>query len=85
MYKCRVIYKHMSENEISLEKLSQLTGIEQRTIRSWISKGLLLPPNKTGRGAQYPKWNVDRALETVKVFDFHYFGGFTQTFKSRLF
>ena len=61
----------MSENEISLETLSQLTGIEQRTIRSWISQGLLLPPDKAGRGAQYPKWNVDRALAVRALKELH--------------
>lgn len=71
MYKCRIIYKHMTEKEISLEKLSQLTGIEQRTIRSWISQGLLLPPNRTGRGAQYPKWNLDRALAVRALKELH--------------
>lgn len=50
------------ENGITLEELSDRTGVEARTLRSWVSEGLLAPPFKTGRGASYPASNVDRAL-----------------------
>ena len=50
------------ENGITLEELSERTGVEARTLRSWVSEGLLAPPFKTGRGAIYPASNADRAL-----------------------
>jgi DNA-binding transcriptional MerR regulator len=52
----------MMENGITLEELSERTGVEARTLRSWVSEGLLAPPFKTGRGAIYPASNADRAL-----------------------
>lgn len=52
----------MQENGITLEELSERTGVEARTLRSWVSDGLLAPPFKGGRGASYPTSNVDRAL-----------------------
>jgi DNA-binding transcriptional MerR regulator len=52
----------MLEQELSLEELSDRTGVEARTLRSWVSEGLLSPPFKPGRGARYPAANIDRAL-----------------------
>lgn len=52
----------MQENGITLEELSERTGVEARTLRSWVSEGLLAPPFRGGRGASYPTSNVDRAL-----------------------
>jgi len=52
----------MLENNITLEELSERTGVEARTLRSWVSEGLLAPPFKTGRGASYPAFNTERAL-----------------------
>lgn len=52
----------MLENEITLEELSERTGVEPRTLRSWVSEGLLSPPLRTGRGACYPASNAERAL-----------------------
>lgn len=52
----------MPEDEVTLEELSERTGVESRTLRSWVSEGLLAPPFKPGRGARYPASNVDRAL-----------------------
>ena len=52
----------MDEQELTLEELSQRSGVEQRTLRSWISDDLLAPPLKAGRGARYPAGNADRAL-----------------------
>ncbi len=53
---------------ITLEELSEQTGVEPRTLRSWISEGLLLPPSKSGRGATYSATNLDRAraVQTLK-------------------
>ncbi|MFD1807566.1 MerR family transcriptional regulator [Gemmobacter lanyuensis] len=41
----------MLEHDLTLEELSQRTAIEPRTLRSWVSEGLLAPPLKAGRGA----------------------------------
>ena len=52
----------MPEHELTLEELSERSGVEPRTLRSWISEGLLSPPFKAGRGATYPATNANRAL-----------------------
>jgi len=61
----------MSENEITLEELSERTGVEARTLRSWVSEGLLSPPFKAGRGARYPASNADRALAVRALKELH--------------
>lgn len=61
----------MSEDEITLEELSESTGVEARTLRSWVSEGLLSPPFKAGRGARYPASNADRALAVRALKDIH--------------
>ena len=52
----------MDKQELTLEELSGRSGVEQRTLRSWVSEGLLSPPFRPGRGASYPASNADRAL-----------------------
>jgi DNA-binding transcriptional MerR regulator len=52
----------MDEDGISLEEMAARTGVEPRTLRSWIAEGLLSPPYRPGRGARYPQANVARAL-----------------------
>jgi DNA-binding transcriptional MerR regulator len=52
----------MDDDELTLEELSERTGVEARTLRSWVSEGLLAPPFKPGRAARYPASNADRAL-----------------------
>lgn len=61
----------MSKNEFTLEELSERTGVEARTLRSWVSEGLLSPPFKAGRGARYPGSNADRALAVRALKDVH--------------
>jgi DNA-binding transcriptional MerR regulator len=61
----------MSEDEITLEELSERSGVEERTLRSWVSEGLLSPPFKAGRGARYPASNADRALAVRALKDLH--------------
>ena len=61
----------MSGDEITLEELSERTGVEARTLRSWVSEGLLSPPFKAGRGARYPASNADRALAVRALKDLH--------------
>jgi DNA-binding transcriptional MerR regulator len=54
-------------NEHSISKLSDLTGIPVRTIRSYIQQGLIPRPNSLGRGATYPDAALDR-LFAIKAF-----------------
>ena len=61
----------MSDDELTLEELSERTGVEPRTLRSWVSEGLLAPPFKRGRGARYPASNADRALAVRALKDLH--------------
>jgi DNA-binding transcriptional MerR regulator len=61
----------MTDDGITLDKLSALSGVEPRTLRSWISEGLLAPPFKSGRGAQYPSSNADRAIAIRVLKDVH--------------
>lgn len=72
----------MLDNEITLEELAQRSGVEQRTLRSWISQDLLLPPNRIGRGARYPDRNVDRALAVRTLKEIH--GEALATIRKRL-
>lgn len=61
----------MSDEGLTLEELSARTGVEARTLRSWVSEGLLAPPLKAGRGARYPAGNADRALAVRALKDLH--------------
>jgi DNA-binding transcriptional MerR regulator len=61
----------MPDDELTLEELSERTGVEARTLRSWVGEGLLSPPFKTGRGARYPAGNADRALAVRTLKDLH--------------
>ncbi len=61
----------MNKPELTLEELSDRTGVEPRTLRSWVSEGLLSPPFKPGRGARYPASNADRALAIRALKDLH--------------
>lgn len=61
----------MKHEDLTLEDLSALTGVEPRTLRSWVSEGLLAPPFKPGRGARYPASNADRALAVRSLKDVH--------------
>lgn len=61
----------MSEEELKLDELSERTGVEPRTLRSWVSEGLLAPPFRPGRGARYPAGNADRALAVRALKELH--------------
>jgi DNA-binding transcriptional MerR regulator len=50
-----------AETEIfTLQELSDATGVEPRTIRSYVEKGLVPGPESLGRGARYPRESLDR-------------------------
>jgi|GEM_PF-783883 len=68
-YGCHI--PNMEKDGITLEELSARTGVEVRTLRSWISEGLLSPPYKSGRGATYPASNVARALAVRALKEMH--------------
>lgn len=55
------------QNMISLFDLSEVTGVEARTLRSWVADGLLSPPDKAGRGAMYPATNIDRVRAVLAL------------------
>ena len=59
------------DDDISLDDLSDLTGVERRTLRSWVADGLLSAPLKVGRGALYPRANVDRAMAVRALREIH--------------
>jgi DNA-binding transcriptional MerR regulator len=50
----------MSEDEYSLNDLAQAVGIETRTIRSYIERGLLPGAQARGRAASYSKEHLSR-------------------------
>lgn len=49
-----------SDDGYSLHDLAALTGIEARTIRSYVERGLIPAPDSLGRGARYPRTTLDR-------------------------
>ena len=61
----------MVDDGLTLEELSERSGVEPRTLRSWVSEGLLAPPFKPGRGARYPSSNANRALAVCALKDLH--------------
>lgn len=50
---------------LSLAELAELAGVPARTIRFYISRGLLPGPIKAGRGAEYTAEHLER-LEHIK-------------------
>ena len=51
---------------LSLEKLSELSGVSARTIRYYIARGVLDPPLIAGRNACYSEVHLDK-LKLVKL------------------
>ena len=45
---------------LTLQELASETGVEPRTIRSYVEKGVILGPESFGRGARYPRETLDR-------------------------
>ena len=50
---------------LTLQELSETVGLPARTIRFYISRGILAGPLKAGRGAAYGSEHVER-LERIK-------------------
>jgi DNA-binding transcriptional MerR regulator len=51
----------------SLAELAELTGIQARTIRSYIEKGIIPGPERPGRHAYYEDEHLDRLLALVAL------------------
>lgn len=49
-----------SDDRFSLQELADQTGLEPRTIRSYVERGLVAGPDSLGRGARYPRETLDR-------------------------
>lgn len=45
---------------LTLQELADRTGVEPRTIRSYVEKGVIPGPESLGRGARYPRETLDR-------------------------
>lgn len=52
----------MATTEPSLADLAAASGVEARTIRSWVAQGLLPAPLTRGPAARYPVETLDRVL-----------------------
>ena len=48
------------DGDFSIHQLASEAGVEPRTIRSYVKKGLIPGPESLGRGARYPRAAVDR-------------------------
>ncbi len=53
----------MDTRTYTLHELAEITGIEPRTIRSYITRGLLPGPLSRGRNAHYSELHLQRLLE----------------------
>ncbi|MBL6081328.1 MerR family transcriptional regulator [Belnapia sp. T18] len=52
----------MTDTEPTLAELAAASGLEPRTIRSWVAQGLLPGPRSRGPGARYPADALKRLL-----------------------
>ncbi len=57
------IFQAMEHGTYTLRELAEITGIEARTIRSYIAKGLLAGPLSHGRNARYSERHLERLRE----------------------
>ncbi len=60
------MYTYGMDEQFTLEELAQKTGIEARTIRNYIQRGLLRGPEALGRKAFYVSYHL-RRLEAIKL------------------
>ena len=54
----------MDMESLTLQDLAESTGVEPRTIRSYVERGIIPGPESLGRGAWYPR----ESLERLQVF-----------------
>ncbi|MEQ1631022.1 MAG: MerR family transcriptional regulator [Planctomycetota bacterium] len=57
------------KTHFTLQELADATGLEARTVRSYVEKGLLPGPDTLGRSARYPKDALDRLRVLLLVRD----------------
>lgn len=50
------------QQELTLAELSEASGLQSRTIRSWVAQGLLPGPLSRGPAARYPADQLERIL-----------------------
>ena len=55
-----IISRHERNRRVSIEELEEQTGVSTRTIRFYISQGLLPGPRSRGRGAVYDEEHLAR-------------------------
>ena len=60
------LYHLIGKDEFTLQELAALSGVEARTIRSYFEQGLLRGADRTGRGARYTKYHLDR-LKAIRL------------------
>lgn len=56
-------------DSLTLQELADETGVEPRTIRSYVEKGVLPGPESLGRGARYPRETLHRLQVLTLVRD----------------
>lgn len=59
----------MAPTELSLVELAAASGVEGRTIRSWVAQGLLPAPLTRGPAARYPADTLERVLAVCAMRD----------------
>src|SRR5829696_2721263 len=52
----------LERSEYTLNELTELAGVSARTVRYYISEGLLPPPDSTGPRASYSEAHLNRLL-----------------------
>ncbi|MGC8915955.1 MAG: MerR family transcriptional regulator [Thermoanaerobaculum sp.] len=55
------------DGTFTLPALAKAAGVSPRTVRFYISRGLLPPPLMRGRGARYGQEHLDRLAEIKKL------------------
>lgn len=61
----------MTDKGYLLAELSEATGVEGRTIRHWVSNGVVPGPNRMGPRARYPEEALDRVRAVSAMRDVH--------------
>ncbi len=57
------------EKRYAIEELQTLSGISRRTIRYYITEGLVAPPEGGGRGSYYSDSHLDKLLQIRSLRD----------------
>lgn len=58
-------------SKFSLEELSRLTGVPRRTIRYYIQRGLVTPPEGEKRGSFYTTTHLEQLLRVKRLTEQH--------------